>query len=124
MLQYIQEFMILQSDSQVLQQEGLETTFGMIEKLKRIDRIEEAKRTLLGGDETSAEPDTSILIHEQHELDSDPPLNTKRPRLESDSDVGIHRSRSPPSATSPVPTATKPITTARTFDQLFATQRK
>ena len=35
-IDYIQQFLLLQSDSQLLQQDGLETTFKMVEALKRI----------------------------------------------------------------------------------------
>lgn len=58
----IQEFLLLQSDSCTLQQEGLETTFRMVDQLKRIDAA-------------------ATRDHETETARTVEPL-TKRPRLE------------------------------------------
>lgn len=133
LLRYIQEFLVLQSDSQLLQQEGLETTFRMVEQLKKRDRMRatiesvtasESAALIENNSEDEGEAKTGKKAKLTHTSESAPAPASLPPSASASS-----RSLSTPvrmasaaSATSS-PSPCYPTSAAATFDQLFNQQQ-
>lgn len=138
---YVQEFLFLQSDSQLLHEEGLEAMFRMLESLRRMDRSAAAAAATAAAAETATHMADVALDGMQEmkcsngadrdEDEDEQSRSNKKARVEHQSSASaspssppaalLHSRLSFPSALLSPPSS---FAAAATFDQLFSDSQR